>query len=125
MNINELTGQIIGAAIEVHRHLGPGLLESTYERALAYEFGLQHLAYERQKPLPVLYKGVRLDSDLRLDFMVSELVMVELKTVTEFAPIHYAQIITYLKLSGCKVGLLLNFNVKVMKDGIKRFANKL
>ncbi len=125
MDINLLTGQIIGAAIEVHRHLGPGLLETAYEHALAYEFDLRKVPYERQKPLPVLYKGVRLNSDLRLDFLVGGLVIVELKAVAELIPIHSAQIITYLKISGCKVGLLMNFNVKMMKHGIKRFANQL
>jgi GxxExxY protein len=125
MDVNLLTGQIIGAAIEVHRHLGPGLLETAYEHALAYEFDLRKVPYERQKPLPVLYKGVRLSSDLRLDFLVDEIVIVELKAIAELIPIHSAQIMTYLKISGCKVGLLMNFNVKMMKLGIKRFANHL
>jgi GxxExxY protein len=122
---NEMTEVIIGAAIEVHRALGPGLLESAYEACLAYEMTLRGISFERQKPLPVVYKDVQLDCGYRLDFLVGGLVIVELKAVVELAPIHKAQIITYLKLTGCKLGLLLNFNVQLMKHGIKRVALNL
>ena len=116
----ELTGQIIGAAIEVHRELGPGLLESTYQACLAQEFSMRGLPFQREKPLPVEYKGHQLDCGYRLDFIVDEKVVVELKAVDEIHPVHQAQLLTYLKLTGCKVGLLINFNVPVLKDGITR-----
>ncbi len=122
---NPLSKAIIGAAIEVHRQLGPGLLESAYEECLAHEFTLRHIPFERQKPLPVIYKGVKLDVGYRLDFLVGGLVIVELKAIERFAPIHEAQVITYLKLAHSKLGLLLNFNVKLMKNGIKRVALEL
>jgi GxxExxY protein len=117
-----LTGQIIKAAIEVHRALGPGLLESTYQACLAREFSLQGIGFEQEKILPVEYKGVRLDCGYRLDFLVGGKVVVELKAVDEMHPIHEAQLLTYLKLTGCRVGLLINFNVPVLKKGIKRMA---
>ena len=116
----ELTGQIIGAAIEVHRELGPGLLESTYQACLAQEFSMRNLPFEREKPLPVEYKGHKLDCGYRLDFVVDEKVVVELKAVEEIHPVHQAQLLTYLKLTRCKVGLLINFNVPVLKNGITR-----
>ncbi|HYG73833.1 MAG TPA: GxxExxY protein [Planctomycetota bacterium] len=120
MDANGITETVIGAAIEVHRSLGPGLLESTYESCLAYELSQRGLRFETQKALPVVYKEVRLDCGYRIDFLVEDLVIVELKSVEEIAPIHEAQLLSYLKLSGRKVGLLINFNVKMLKDGIKR-----
>ena len=125
MDENALSKLIIGAAIEVHRQTGPGLLESAYEECLAYEFTVRDIPFERQKPVPVVYKGVQLDCGFRLDFLVGGLVVVELKAVSELAPIHDAQVLTYLKLTGCKLGLLLNFNVRLMKDGIKRLVLNL
>ena len=119
--LNELTGQIIGAAIEVHRHLGPGLLESAYETCLAYELRQLGLAVERQKALSLIYKEIRLDQGYRIDLFVEQRVIVELKVVEQIAPVHEAQVLSYLRFSGCKVGLLLNFNVKLLKDGIRRF----
>jgi GxxExxY protein len=116
-----LTGKIIGAAIEVHRILGPGLLESAYEACLIYELRLRRLKVESQKPLPVFYKDVMLDCGYRLDLVVDDQVIVEIKSVVSFAAIHEAQLISYLKLSDCKVGLLINFNMKILKDGIRRF----
>jgi len=119
--VNRITEQIIGAAIAVHKALGPGLLESTYEACLAYELVQRGLKVERQKELPVTYQSVRLDCGYRIDLLVADLVIVELKVVETIAPVHEAQILSYLKLSGCKVGLLINFNVKVLKNGIRRF----
>ena len=117
-----MTSRIIGAAIEVHRALGPGLLESAYQVCLAQELSLQSLIFEREKPLPVEYKGLQLDCGYRLDFIVADKVIVELKTVDKIHPIHEAQLLTYLKLTGCRVGLLINFNMPVLKNGIKRMA---
>lgn len=116
----ELTGQVIGAAIEVHRVLGPGLLESAYQICLARELSVRGVVFEQEKPLPVTYKGVQLDCGYRLDFVVAGKVVVELKAVDALLPIHGAQLLTYLKLTGSHVGLLINFNVPVLKDGIKR-----
>jgi GxxExxY protein len=116
----ELTGKIIGAAIEVHRALGPGLLESAYQACLAREFTLRKLAFEQEVPLPIIYKGVTLTPAYRADFIVAKKVIVELKAVSALAPIHEAQLLTYMKLSGCRVGLLVNFNVPVLKNGIIR-----
>ncbi len=116
----ELTEKIIGAAIEVHRALGPGLLESIYQACLAREFGLRGLKFVEQKSLPVEYKGLRLESGYRLDFLVEEKVVLELKAVDSMHAIHAAQLLTYLKLTGCRVGLLINFNVAVLKNGIVR-----
>jgi GxxExxY protein len=123
MDINQLTGQIIGAAIEVHKTLGPGLLESAYEECLCRELSLRGFSYERQKEVPVKYKGVRLDCGYRLDIVVSESVVLELKACDRLERIHQAQFLTYLKLTGIKYGLLINFNVPVLKDGIKRMVN--
>ena len=125
MDENALSGQIIGAAIEVHRHLGPGLLESAYEECLAYELAQRHIPFERQRPVSVHYKEVRLDCGFRVDLLVGGLVVVELKATDKLTSVHQAQVLTYLKLSGCKLGLLLNFNVPVMRDGIKRLVLNL
>ena len=124
MDINQLTGKVIGAAIEVHKALGPGLLESTYEECLCHELQLRQIAYERQKPLPIEYKGVRLDCGYRLDLLVQGKIILELKACEKIDPIHEAQLLTYLKLTGLNVGLLLNFNVPVMRDGIVRIVNE-
>ena len=121
--LDDLTGQIIGAAIEVHRTLGPGLLESAYEACLEYELRDQGLTVERQKPLPLTYKGIALDTGYRLDLLVNEKVIIELKSVDRLVPIHQAQLLSYLKQSGLNVGLLINFNVKVLKDGVQRVVN--
>lgn len=118
----DLTGKIIGAAIEVHRHLGPGLLESAYQICLGRELELRGIRFEREKSLPIEYKSERLDCGYRLDFIVEQKVIVELKSVDNLLPIHDAQVLTYLKLTGCKVGLLINFNVPVLKDGIHRLV---
>ena len=120
--LNELSGKVIGACIEIHRELGPGLLESAYEECLAYELSKAGLLFERQKPLPVLYKEVQLDCGYRLDFVVESALIVELKAVTELHPIHEAQLLTYLKLDKKPLGLLINFNVPVLKQGVKRVA---
>jgi GxxExxY protein len=121
-NLNELSYAIIGAAFTVHRELGPGLLESTYEVCLLFE--LQNLGFylESQKILPVNYKNIQLDAGYRIDILVENQIILELKSVDAIAPIHKAQILTYLKLSNIKLGLLLNFNVKDMKQGINRFV---
>jgi GxxExxY protein len=118
----ELTKEIIGAAIEVHRHLGPGLLESAYVTCLCYELKLRGIEVDCQIPLPIVYKDVRLDCGYRIDACVKNRVIVELKSVEEVTDLHRAQMLTYLRLSGKKVGLLLNFNVPVLKDGIVRMV---
>ena len=115
-----LTEKVIGFAIEVHRHLGPGLLESVYEECLCYELNRNGLGFRRQVPLPVVYKGVRLDCGYRLDLVVEDQVILELKTVERLMPIHEAQMLTYMKLSGIPTGLLLNFNTPALKEGIRR-----
>jgi GxxExxY protein len=120
MSINELTEVIIGAAIEVHRALGPGLLESAYEECLCRELSLRDIPFERQRPLPLQCKGISLDCGYRLDLLVADKVVVEIKAVEAVLPIHEAQLLTYLKLGGWQVGLLINFNVPVLKDGIRR-----
>jgi GxxExxY protein len=125
MDEDGLSHEIIGAAIEVHRHLGPGLLESAYEHCLAHELSQRGISFELQKSLPVEYKGVKLDCGFRLDMLVGGLVIVEIKAVEQLAPLHSAQVLTYLKLTGCKLGLLLNFNEWRMADGIKRVVLKL
>jgi GxxExxY protein len=116
----EVTGLIIGASIEVHRHFRAGLLESTYEECLSLECAERNLKVERQKPQPVFYKGLKLSTGYRVDLIINELILVELKTVDKFHPIHTAQVLTYLSLTGLRVGLLLNFNTLLMRDGIKR-----
>ncbi len=118
----DLTEQIIGAAIEVHKHWGPGLYEEIYERSLAHELCLRNVAFETQVKLPLVYKDVRVGDDLRLDLIVSAKVVVELKAIKELEPIHEAQLLTYMKLTGCRVGLLINFNVPILKQGIKRMV---
>jgi GxxExxY protein len=124
MRTNELTEQIIGAAIDVHRALGPGLLESAYEECLCRELSLRNLAFERQLPLPLKYKGVLLDCGYRLDLVVEQSVLVELKSIDAIMPVHEAQVLTYLKLGGWKVGLLINFNVLKLKDGVRRLVHR-
>ena len=120
MNTNDLTERSIGAAIEVHRRLGPGLLESAYQRCLARELELQSIAFLKEVALPVHYKGERLDCGYRIDLLVAGQVVVEVKSLEKVDPIHEAQLLTYLRLGGWKVGLLINFNVPLLKDGIKR-----
>ena len=125
MGLNDLTEKIIGAAIEVHRELGPGLLESTYEACMLFELAERGLRVERQKALPVVYRHVRIDCGYRIVLLVEDLVFVELKAVAELQPIHEAQLLSYLKLSGRHVGLLINFNVKLLKSGVRRLVNNL
>ncbi|MFP9116299.1 GxxExxY protein [Flavobacterium sp. RNTU_13] len=122
MIYNELTGVVIGHALEVHKHLGPGLLESAYSECLLYELLQSGLHVEVQKPMPVVYKNVKLEHGYRIDLLVEKTLVVELKTVECFTEVHYAQILTYLKLGGYPVGLLINFHTKILKDGIKRFV---
>jgi GxxExxY protein len=121
--LNRTTKTIIGAAIEVHRALGPGLLESAYEACLAFELVERGLKVEKQKALPVIYREVKLDCGYRLDLLVEEEVVIEIKAVDRLMPMHQAQLLSYLRLSGCKVGLLINFNVKMLKDGVRRIVN--
>jgi GxxExxY protein len=121
MTANEITHEIIGAAIEVHKHLGPGLLESAYEECLFHELQLRNLRVERQKAVPVVYKQTKLECGYRLDLLVEGRVVVELKSVEGLGPIHEAIILTYLRMSGHRLGLLINFNVGVLKDGVRRF----
>ena len=122
---NRLSKEIIGAAIEVHRRLGLGLLESAYEECLCRELAIRGLSFERQKPLALSYKGVNLDCGYRLDVVVEGLVILELKAAEKIEPIHEAQLLTYLKLSELKLGILINFNVPLLKHGIKRIVNSL
>ena len=122
-DINDLTGAVIGAAIEVHRVLGPGLLESAYEECLCFELKIRDIVYKRQKDLPINYKGNNLDCGYRLDLLIEDVLIVELKSCEHLLPIHEAQLLTYLRLSRKKIGLLINFNVPVLKDGIKRLIN--
>ena len=119
-HINNLTRDIIGAAIEVHRHLGPGLLESAYRDCLKQELFLRGMPFKYEWPLPVEYKGVRLNSGYRIDLLVEDVVVIEVKSVEALAKVHEAQLITYLRLGGWTVGLLINFNVEVLKNGIRR-----
>lgn len=121
MTDNEITHEIIGAAMEVHKRLGPGLLESAYEECLSQELRVRNLRVDRQLGIPVVYKEVKLDCGYRLDLLVEGRVVVELKSIEGLAPIHEAIILTYLRLSGHKIGLLINFNVTVLKDGVRRF----
>lgn len=123
MELNSVTESIIGAAIQVHKALGPGLLEGTYEVCRVHELRKRGLHVETQVTLPVVYDNVRLDAGYRIDLLVENGVIVELKSVEAFHPIHEAQVISFLKLSGKKLGLLINFNVKLLKNGIKRIAN--
>jgi GxxExxY protein len=125
MNMNQLSSKIIGAAIEVHKTLGPGLLESAYEECLCHELSIQGMLFEKQKPLSIDYKGKKLDCGYRLDIVVEKAVIIELKSCEKIEPIHKAQLLTYLKLSGLNLGLILNFNVTLMRDGIVRIVNEL
>ena len=118
--INGLTQEVIGRAIEVHREMGPGLLESVYEECLAVELRAAKLQFSRQLPVPIRYKGVELKSDLKLDFLIEDKLVLELKSVHELVPLFDAQVLTYLKLTNVSVGLLINFNVRVLKHGLKR-----
>jgi len=122
---NKLTEAIIGAAIEVHRVLGPGLLESAYEECLCHELSLRGLRFRRQVPLPVVYKGIRLDCGYHMDILVEDSVVLELKAVDQLLPVHQAQLLTYLKLSGHKIGLLMNFNAVALRNGLKRLVHGL
>ena len=124
-SVNELTERIIGAAIEVHKALGPGLLESAYEECLAHEFTLANISFERQRPLPVRYKSVELDCGYRIDFVVENTVVLELKAAETLHAIYEAQLLTYLKLGDWPVGLLINFNVPVLRKGVKRMVYNL
>ncbi len=123
MELNEITEKIIGCAIKVHKALGPGLLESTYEVCLIHELNKLGLGVRSQVVLPVVYDGIRLDAGYRLDLLVEDEIIVELKSVDSIHPIHEAQMISYLKLSGKKIGLLINFNVKLLTSGVRRLAN--
>ena len=122
MEFTELSNRVIGCAIEVHRQLGPGLLESTYEQCLAHELSLSRLEFKLQHPLPVEYKGVRLDCGYRVDMLVEDEIILELKSVEELKGIHEAQLLTYMKLAGVNQGFLINFNVRRLKDGLKSFV---
>ena len=123
--ISGLTEKVIGAAIEVHKSLGPGLLEAAYEECLCYELGSRKIGYQRQVPVPVKYKEVSLDCGYRLDVVVEETIILELKSCERIENIHKAQLLTYLKTSGLKIGLIINFNVPFLKDGIVRMVNNL
>ena len=125
MEFDELSGKIIGCAIEVHKNLGPGLLESAYEECLCHELTLRGIRFDRQKALPVVYKDIKLDCGYRIDLLVDNMVLVELKSVENTLPIHEAQVLTYLKLGRWKIGLLINFNVPLLKNGIKRLIINL
>lgn len=117
-----LSRKVIGCAIDVHRALGPGLLESTYEHCLGHELSLAQIPFEAQKPVPVEYKGTRLDCGYRIDILVESSLILELKAVDELSGVHEAQLITYMKLARIRIGLLLNFNVEVLRDGLRRFV---
>jgi GxxExxY protein len=121
MTDNDITHEIIGAAIEVHKRLGPGLLESAYEECFAHELRLRNLRVVRQVGVPVVYKETKLECGYRIDLLVEGRIVVELKSVESLAPIHEAIILTYLRLSGHKIGLLINFNMAILKDGVRRF----
>ena len=125
MNINTLSSKVIGAAIEVHKTLGPGLLENVYEECLCHELDLRDVLFERQKHLPLEYKGKKLDCGYRMDIVVENTIVLELKSCEKIELIHQAQLLTYLKLSGIQLGLILNFNKEVMRDGIMRIVNGL
>ena len=122
MEFDELSNPVIGCAIEVHRELGPGLLESTYEQCLAHELRLTGISFQLQRPQPVEYKGIQLDCGYRIDLLIEDQLIIELKAVEEIKGIHQAQLLTYMRLAGIKTGLLINFNVTKLKDGIKRYV---
>jgi GxxExxY protein len=123
--VNEITDGIIGASIEVHRALGPGSLESAYEECLCYELAIRGMTIQQQVPLPVEYKGIKLDCGYRMDVVVDDLVVLELKAVDRLLPVHEAQLLTYLRLRQCPAGLLINFNVPVLRQGLKRIVHNL
>lgn len=125
MNENELSRIVVDCMFKVHKNLGPGLLESAYEECLFYELTKTGLLIERQKPLPLFYETIKMEVGYRLDFLIENKVVIEVKAVEALNDVHKAQVITYLKLSGCKLGLLVNFNVVLIKDGIKRIVNNL
>jgi GxxExxY protein len=125
MNVNELTGEVVDGSIKVHSVLGPGLLESAYETCLEYELRKRGLHVVAQLPVPIVYEGVRLDAGYRIDLLVNDTVVVEVKAVTKLVPVHEAQLLSYLKLSGYRVGLLINFHVLLLRDGIRRMVNGL
>ena len=122
MTDSQLTHAIIGAAIEVHRGLGPGLLEAVYEECLARELTLRNIPFERQKPIPLVYKDLKLECGYRLDLLIAARIVVEIKAIESIAPIHEAVMLTYLRLTGVSLGLLINFHVPILKDGIRRFV---
>ena len=125
MTENEISGKIIGAAIEVHKHLGPGLLESAYQECLYYELKNAGLQVKKEIPMPIVYKKIELDHGYRIDLLVENKVVVELKTVESLTDVHEAQVLTYLRLGNYKLGLLINFNIKLLKNGLKRYVNNL
>jgi len=122
VEFDELSNKVIGCALEVHKALGPGLMESVYEKCLSYELAKAGLKYETQKAMPVIYKGIKIDCGFRIDILVEGKLIVELKSVDKVLPIHQSQVLTYMKLAGISTGLLLNFNVTKLKDGIQRFV---
>jgi GxxExxY protein len=124
MNENQITEQVIGAAIEVHKALGPGLLESIYQDCMAIELGLRAIPFQGQTPVQLRHKGHEVGADLRVDLLVGGKVVVELKATDSLLPVHEAQLLTYLRLTGCRVGLLINFNVPVLKQGVRRMVNQ-
>jgi GxxExxY protein len=121
MEINEITGKIIGCAMEVHKNLGPGLLESAYAECMIYELQNSGLRVESQKPVPIIYKERKLDYGYRIDILVEDTVIIELKSIDAFNPVHEAQILTYMKFAGKKIGLLINFNVTMLRNGLRRY----
>lgn len=125
MTENEISHKVIGIAISIHKSIGPGLLESAYENALAYDLRLAGLNVKQQVPMPFIYKGVKQDVGYRIDLLVENKVIIEIKAVESLAPVHFAQVLTYLKLSDVKLGLLLNFNSKILKENIHRIVNGL
>ncbi|WP_028296513.1 GxxExxY protein [Olivibacter sitiensis] len=125
MHENELSKLVFNAALKVHQHLGPGLLESAYEECLFYELCKTGLMVQKQKPLPLFYEDVRLEIGYRVDIMIENKLIIEVKAVDALNDVHLAQVLTYLKLSGCKLGLLINFNVTLIKNGVKRVVNNL
>ncbi len=125
MDENEISSRVIGAAIELHKQLGPGLLESVYERSLAYELNNSGLYIKTQVPVPFIYKEIDMDVGFKIDILVEDKVIIELKSIEALAPVHFAQVLTYLKITNLKLGLLINFNVKLLKEGIHRIVNNL
>ena len=123
LGLNQISEAVIGGAIEVHRELGPGLLESSYEACLVYELSNRGLEIQTQVELPVIYKNQRIECGYRIDMLINGQIILEIKAVSQLEPIHQAQLLTYLRLTGCQLGLLINFNVRVLKDGIKRLVH--